>query len=233
MVEMRITYASRFILIAAFALLAFPSDCGGQVKTFPLDSLEALKLHKVSAEPVTHKGRKAIRVTEPPGTTDRGEDRLVILTGTEFQDGVIELDVAGRPREGAAEAARGFVGFAFRVAPDLSKFECLYLRPTNARADDQVRRNHSVQYISFPDFPWQRLRKETPEKYETYVDLAPGEWTKVKIEVRGVKAQLYVHGAEQPALLVNDLKLGETKGAIALWIGPGTEAHFANLRISR
>jgi hypothetical protein len=131
------------------------------------------------------------------------------------------------------EGARGFVGIAFRAAADGSKFECIYLRPTNGRAEDQVRRNHSVQYVSHPEFPWQRLRKEFPEKYETYVDLAPGEWTQVRVEVKGAKARLYVHGNPQPALLVDDLKMGAAKGAVALWIGPGTVAHFANVRISR
>lgn len=214
-------------------LLVAVSSLAAQTRTFPLDSIEGLKLRHVSAEAVTYQGRKAIRVTEPPGATGQGEDKLAVLTGTEFQDGVIEVDLAGRPGGGATEGARGFVGVAFRVAPDVSKFECFYLRPANGRADDQVRRNHSVQYVSFPDFPWQRLRKETPEKYEAYADLVPGEWTKVKIEVRGAKARLYVHGAGQPALVVNDLKLGEGQGAVALWIGPGTEAHFTNLRVSR
>ena len=122
---------------------------------------------------------------------------------------------------------------AFRVSPEAAKYECFYLRPTNGRADDQVRRNHSTQYISFPDFPWQKLRKEFPEKYESYVDLVPGEWTKVKIEVRGDKALLYVGGAPQPVLVVNDLKLGQSQGGIALWVGPGTVAHFADLRVSK
>jgi hypothetical protein len=40
------------------------------------------------------------------------------------------------------------------------------------------------------------------------VDLVPGEWTKIKIDVSGAKAQLYVNGALQPVLVVNDLKLG-------------------------
>ena len=96
-----------------------------------------------------------------------------------------------------------------------------------------MRRNHSVQYISFPDYPWQRLRKEESEKYESYVDLVPGEWTKVKIVIEGVRARLYVHGSEQPTLIINDLKNGESKGALGLWIGPGTEAHFANLRVTQ
>lgn len=203
----------------------------GQTKTLPLDSLDALKPHKVKAEAATLKGRKGIRVTDAVSTAGEGnEDRLVLVAGAEFQNGVIEIDLAGEPGPGASEQARGFSGVAFRAAPDVSKFECIYLRPTNGRAEDQVRRNHSVQYFSFPDFPWFRLRKEFPEKYETYVDLVPGEWTKVKIEVSGARARLYVHGAAQPSLLVNDLKLGEAKGLIGLWIGPGTVAHFSNLR---
>jgi len=84
-----------------------------------------------------------------------------------------------------------------------------------------------------PGFPWHLLRKDFPEKYESYVDLVAGEWTRVRIEVRGDKARLYVNGVEQPTFLVNDLKQGQSKGSVALWIGPGTLAHFANLRISQ
>lgn len=198
-------------------------------QTIPLDSLAGTKVHKVKADPAVFKGRKALRVTD---AAEAGEDRLVVLGNTNLLDGSIEVDLAGEPGPGASEQARGFVGVAFRIAPDASKFECFYLRPTNGRAEDQVRRNHSAQYFSFPDFPWFRLRKESPEKYESYVDLVPAEWTKVKIEVRADKARLFVHGAAQPALVVNDLKHGATRGAVGLWIGPGTVAHFADLRIT-
>jgi len=201
-------------------------------QSISLNSLQGMKLNKVKAEPVTYKGRQAMKVIDAiPGAVEPNEDRLVVLTSTDFKDGVIEVEVAGEPGIGAVVAARGFTGIAFRVAADVSKFECFYLRPTNGRADDQVRRNHSLQYIS--SAPWQKLRSEFPEKYESYADLVPAEWTKVRIEVSGVKAKLFVNGATQPSLIVNDLKLGDTKGAIGLWIGPGTVAHFANLKISR
>ena len=68
--------------------------------------------------------------------------------------------------------------------------------------------------------------------YESYTDLVPGQWTKVRVEATGGKARLYVDGAGQPTLIVNDLKHGESEGAIALWIGPGTEGYFANLQVS-
>jgi hypothetical protein len=51
--------------------------------------------------------------------------------------------------------------------------------------------------------------------------------------VRGESARLYVHGQEQPTLIVKDVKSGaQTRGAVALWIGPGTIAHFRNLTVT-
>ncbi|HEU4874029.1 MAG TPA: family 16 glycoside hydrolase [Pyrinomonadaceae bacterium] len=217
------------VLVATLSIFLAP---GIHAQTVSLDAMDQLKLVNVKAEPVNFKGRKALRVSDAAAAGTGDEGRLVILPKTDFQDGIIEVDLAGEPGPGAGEGARGFVGMAFRVAADASRFECFYLRPTNGRAEDQVRRNHSAQYISNPGFPWHLLRKEFPEKYETYVDLVAGEWTKVKIEVRGEKARLYVNGVEQPTMLVNDLKQKQSKGAIALWIGTGTVAHFANVRIS-
>jgi hypothetical protein len=226
-----------------FVLIAFlnaPLAVGfTQVKpaTIPLDDLNEMQPRNVKTEQVTYKGRKALRVTDAGPANVPDGIQLVILKKTEFQDGVIEIDLTGEPGPNAGTEARGFVGIAFRVnldtSKDAAKYECFYLRPTNGRADDQMRRNHSTQYISYPDFPWFRLRKEFPEKYESYVDLVPGEWTKVKIEVRGEKARLYVHDSPQPVLIVNDLKQGQSQGQIALWVGAGTVAHFGNLRVSR
>jgi len=157
----------------------------------------------------------------------------VVIEGSDFSSGTIEAEIAGALAPGATGGARGFVGIAFRLQKDLKTYDAFYLRPTNGRADDQERRNHAAQYIAHPDWPWFRLRKETPSRYESYVDLVPGEWTKVRIEVRGDKARLFVHDQAQPTLVVNDVKSGaQASGAVALWLGPGTLAHFRNLRVS-
>jgi hypothetical protein len=198
-------------------------------RTFALDSTAGLVARGVDLESVEHRGRSAVRVTEMPAYLG---DRMAIVDSAEFKDGAIEVLVAGTPAAGAVEGARGFIGIAFRLRPDLRQMECLYIRPTNGRADDQLRRNHSTQYVSHPDFPWQRLRQEAPGVYESYVDLEPGAWTAVRIAVSGTRARLYVHGADQPALIVNDLKLGTAGGSVALWIGPGTEGYFSDLRIT-
>jgi len=183
----------------------------------------------VSIAPANYKGRSAIQVIAKPDAANGTSYALV--KEASFRDGVIEVDVAGQPAAGAAAAARGFIGIAFRIQGD-GRYEYIYLRPTNGRADDQVRRNHSTQYSSFPDFDFARSRQEAPEKYESYVDLQPGVWTRYKIEVDGRNARLYVNGAEQPCLIVNDLKLDPQAGGVALWVGPGTEGYFANLKIT-
>ena len=219
---------ARTLILSAVALLAVT---GSRAQSLPITP-DRLDLRNVKAEAVNYKGRAAVRLTDAGAAELDDAGRLAIVRGSSFTDGTIELDLTGDTVAGAPVTARGFVGLAFRVAADATHFECLYLRPKNGRAADQLQRNHSTQYISFPGFPWEKLRIETPGKYESYVDIVPGEWTKVKIVVSGDKAQLFVNGAEQPALLVNDLKQPRSAGAIALWVGVGTVAHFANLKVS-
>jgi hypothetical protein len=186
-------------------------------------------LHNVKAEAVNYNDKPAVRLDALPDAANGAS--YAILKGSRFHNGTIEVELAGKPGANAGPGARGFIGIAFRVQGN--RYEYIYLRPTNGRADDQIRRNHSTQYGSHPDFDFDRLRKEAPEKYESYVDLEPGAWTKYRIVIDGTKARLYVHGAAQPCLIVNDMKLGDSEGAVALWIEPGTEGYFTNLRITQ
>jgi hypothetical protein len=174
----------------------------------------------------TYRGCRSVRVEPAMGPESPTASGLALIPKRVFHNGVIELRIAGEVARGADSGARGFVGIAFRVQTDRRHFEMFYLRPTNGRADNQLRRNHSLQYVSEPEFPWERLRGQTPGQYESYADLQPDVWTRVRIEVHGVKARLFVNGASQPSLIVNDLKHGDTSGAIALWAGPGAIAHF-------
>lgn len=203
------------------ALLAIAPLLSGQ-------TVEQLTPHQVKLAGVDYKGKRAVKVEED-GQVQNGE-AYAVLKGTAFHNGEIELEMAGLPAAGSQAAARGFVGIAFRIAD--GKFEYIYLRPTNGRAEDQVRRNHSVQYSAHPSFGFDVSRREAPEKYESYADLEPGVWTKYRITVEGTKARLYVNGAAQPCLIVNDLKLGDSTGSVALWIGPGTEAYFTGLKVT-
>jgi len=190
-------------------------------------TVDQLTPHNVKLQSVDYLGKRAIKITED-GQIANGEAYAVVKDAV-FHNGSIEVELAGRPAGGATEGARGFIGIGFRLQND--RFEYIYLRPTNGRVDDQVRRNHSTQYSMHPDFSFAVSRQQAPEKYESYVDLEPGVWTRYRITVDGTKARLYVNGAAQPCLIVNDLKLGDSSGGVALWIGPGTEGYFTGLDI--
>lgn len=211
---LRVTTGAAFSLLLAMPLAA--------------QTVDRLESRNATIAAATFKGRAAVQVVAAPDAENATS--YAIVKDTAFRDGTIEVDLAGQPGAGAGSGARGFIGIAFRLQGDT--YEYIYLRPTNGRADDQVRRNHSTQYGAHPDFDFARLRKDAPEKYESYVDLEPGVWTKYKIVVDGRTARLYVHGADQPCLVVNDLKLEPRSGAVALWVGPGTEGYFANLTVT-
>ena len=193
---------------------------------------EGLTLINVTAEHAAYRGVEALRVIERSGPRDTvagSGHALAIIPGSDFAEGTIELQVAGLPRAGADTSLRGFIGIAFHVQPRGQAFRSFYIRPTNGRSQDQLRRNHATQYIAEPDYPWYRLRREHPGVYESYVDMVPGEWTSLRIEVQRDRAMLYVGGAEQPTLIINDLKAGTARGALALWIGLGTEGYFSDM----
>jgi len=234
------TRPTPYPLAVAVALVLPVAAIGQQVRTYPLEGPDGLRLHNVKAEPATLDGKKGLRITITEEAAARlqrmtpeernGFETLAVIEGLDFSDGVIEAEIAGIPAPGAGEGARGFVGVAFRLQTDTRTYDAFYLRPTNGRADDQERRNHATQYIAHPEWPWFRLRRETPSKYEAYVDLVTGAWTKIKIEVAGQRARLYVHDQPQPTLIVNDVKSGAgARGAVALWLDAGTIAHFRNL----
>lgn len=207
----------------ALLLLAAVQLCLGAMPTenIPLKSPKSLELRKTEAEIVTYRGRRALRLTEAPSGAGQ---LLAIVQDRPFHNGTIELDLAGALSNRAAKTDRGFIGIAFRMQPDEAHYECIYIRPTNGRAQDQLRRNHSTEYESMPDWPWYRLRRESPGVYESYADMTEGEWIHMKIVVRGTRATLYLGSATQPCLLVNDLKLGDVHGAVALWGGSGRSA---------
>jgi hypothetical protein len=203
---------------------------------FALDDVAQVKARNVTVRAVTYRGSPALEVRRTAMGEAPDIDTFAYIPDLDFHDGTIELDVAGDVLPGAPPGARGFVGLVFRIDTSDGAFACegLYLRPTNGRADDQVRRNHATQYFSYPGYDFDRLRRESPGKYESYVDLEPGAWTAMRAEVRGAGAKLYVAGASQPCLIVSDLKRGPTAhGSVGLYVDNGTDGHFRNLRIRR
>jgi len=179
-------------------------------------------------------GNQTLRVAKDPAVTEVDEPTFAKLVDSDFKNGIIEVRVLSKLLANAPDYARGFIGIAFRIDENNSKFEGIYIRPTNGRADDQLRRNRSTQYFSHPDFKFDRLRNESSGMYESYADMGLNEWIKIKIEIKDEKAKLYLNESSQPVLVVNDLKHGaDSSGGIGLWIDIGTDGYFADLRIKK
>ncbi|MEM9523199.1 MAG: hypothetical protein AAF982_04270 [Pseudomonadota bacterium] len=217
--------------------LADPGFTEGS-EAYPLFNADNTTSHEVTATPARYKGRDGLKITVDPdhgSLPEGGCDNCTYLAidGIDFGDGMIEVEVAGRPGPDASRANRGFVGIVFRADTDAESFEGVYLRPANATAPQQIRRNHTVQYFSFPDYPWMRLREESPGHYESFAPVVTGAWTRLRIEVKGHGMKLFTDGSAIPALVVNDLKHGADKrGTIGLFTEPETEAYFRNLVVT-
>ena len=115
-----------------------------------------------------------------------------------FTDGEIEFDVRGKDIQG-----HSFVGIAFHVTSERD-FDAVYLRPFNFQAADSARHAHAVQFVSSPDYPWDRFRSEQPGVFEKAVpaSLDPNAWIHVMVRVRGPNVDVFLDHAATPVLSV-------------------------------
>ena len=227
--RMRVATLAMLLSLSVSPIVAEPNAI-----TLPSNDASVVRPRNVTVAAAHYGGSDAleVRLTGPYLGPDK--DTFAFVPDLDFHDGTIEVDVAGSPLPNAPSGARGFVGVAFRIDATGGgfAFEGFYIRPTNGRAEDQVRRNHSTQYFSYPGYDFDRLRREAPGQYESYADLVPGEWTHLRLEVSGATARLFVGTAPQPVLIVHDLKRGpDAHGTVGLWVDSGTDGHFRNLSI--
>lgn len=219
--------------ILFISLFIFSKGLYAQKIKLEAKNLEAnrvtLSFEKLNGDKVV----KVIKIIKDSTVIPVDEPTFAKLKDVRFKNGVIEVKVLSRLLKNAPAYARGFIGIAFRIDDKNEKFESIYIRPTNGRVDDQVRRNHSIQYFSYPDFKFDKLRKISPEMYESYADMGLNEWITMRIEVQGKEAKLFLNNSKYPVLVVKDLKLGEnTEGGIGLWSEIGTEGFFKDLKVT-
>ena len=214
----------------SFLLLFFFLVASSFAQTVKLEGHEFEAVGSFVSQEILN-NKKVIKVIKDSSIQKSDEPTYARLKNIDFTNGVIEVKVLSRLLKTAPEYARGFIGVAFHINESNSKFESIYLRPTNARANDQVRRNHSIQYFAYPDYTFDRLRKESPERYESYADMELNQWITMRIEIKGKEAKLFLNNNKQPSLVVSDLKFGA--GSIALWVDIGTEGYFTDLKITK
>lgn len=156
------------------------------------------------------------------------------LTNLDFENGTIEVKMLSQIQDPSPFAgAQGFIGVAFRISEDDSVYESIYLRPKVGRSDNQYARNHTVQYYSYPDYKFDRLRKEADGMYETTAPVNINEWITMRIEVKGEKAYMFINDAKYSTFVVEKMKGKTTHGSIALWVDIGTIGYFKDLKVTK
>ena len=96
---------------------------------------------------------KVLRVVKSGKINEYDENTYAKLVDSSFHNGIIEVKMLSRLLKDAPDFARGFIGIAYRINEDDTKFESFYVRPTNGRqCDDPVRKQHGCQYFSYPTY---------------------------------------------------------------------------------
>jgi hypothetical protein len=170
---------------------------------------------------LTDGARKGIRVSAAEG------EFPVYFQGVDFANGTLEFDVKGQDVQGAS-----FVGVAFHGV-DGTTFDGIYFRPFNFKTPDQARVVRAVQYISHPAYPWQKLRADTPNKYEKPVNPVPDPngWFHARVVVASPKVSVFVDEGKEPCLVVDQLS-DRKKGLVGIWVGNTSGGDFANFKIT-
>ncbi|HSW28972.1 MAG TPA: hypothetical protein VLH75_05675 [Longimicrobiales bacterium] len=186
-----------------------------------LSDAGAAQLHNRSIEVVREGGRTVARLDARAG------EGGVLLDGVRLGDGSIEVDLRGKD-----VAQQSFLGIAFHFV-DWTTYDAVYFRAFNFRAAGEEQRSHAVQYVSHPVNTWQKLRAESPGRFEAGIEPQPepNGWFHARIVLANSRVEVYVNGATAPSLVVDDL--GEAKvGGVALWAGNQSDGAYTNLTIT-
>jgi len=174
---------------------------------------------------------KVLRIINTEKVEEPDENTYAKLLDSTFHNGIIEVKMLSRLLKDAPSHARGFIGIAYRINNDDTKFESFYVRPTNGRlCKDPVRKAHGCQYFSYPKYTFAYFREHNITKYEAPVNIDLNEWIKLKAVIEDRQAQFYIN--DEIVLEVDDMKHGGyLTGAVGLFVDIGTEAFFKDLKI--
>ena len=153
-------------------------------------------------------------------------DGLAILNEVEFETGTIEVDLMGENNPG-----KSFIGIAFNIQND-STYEAIYFRPFNFVADEQIRKEHMVQYIFHPEYGWNRLRTERTGEFEAQLPNPPNpdEWFRAFITVTQDRVQVRLSEIGEPVLEVPRLS-DPLSNKIGYWVGHNSSGRFDKFNI--
>lgn len=206
---------------------------------------QTFELHNVTGSIIEFDGHKVLKIERDLNalpfdvnniekTVD--EPHYARLIGLEdFENGTIEVNMYSQiqdppPYPGVA----GFIGVYFRIKGDDSAFEGIYLRPKVGRSGKQLSRNHAVQYISYPHAKFDTLRKSYPPgSYEGSAPVALNEWIKMRIEVNGESAEMFINDLKYSSFIVDKMLGNHKTGGVGLYVDIGTIGYFKDLKVTK
>ncbi|MGX7150177.1 hypothetical protein [Enterococcus ureasiticus] len=196
-------------------------------ETTPIEAVHTdVEYTKLHGEPV-------LRVVKKDKLMEFDENTYAKLAESSFHNGTIEVKMLSRLLPDAPDFARGFIGIAFRINDTDTKFESFYVRPTNGRIEDPVRKNRGVQYFSYPKYTFDYFRNLGITDFEGPADIGLDEWISLKAVINGAQGEFYLNNSEEPVLVVENMKHGaDTRGKIGLFVDIGTEAFFKDLKVT-
>jgi hypothetical protein len=214
-------YKNKWALTALLLLSSALFAAGQRVKHYNLVRL--LQENKLETSP-----NAGTHVLDAPGKEAITTTGVVWLKGNTFKQGAIDIDLRGKD-----VFLKSFLGIAFH-ASDTATYDLVYFRPFRFRHPDIPTRKWSVQYMSLPDFDYDKLRKAQPGVYENDINPAPAadDWFHVTIAIERDSILVYVNHSATPSLKVKKLN-EKTGGKIGLWSSQGAlSGDFANLAIT-
>lgn len=193
----------------------------------------SLKAVNTAIDHVELDGESVLRVVKKNKIMQFDENTYAKINDICFHNGTIEVKMFSRLLPDAPDFARGFIGIAYRINDDDTKFESYYVRPTNGRnCDDPLRKTHGSQYFSYPYYTFSYFRENNITQYEAPVEVDLNEWIQLKAIIQDSTAQFFINDMAHPILIVDDMKHGsDLKGAIGFFVDIGTEAFFKDLKI--
>jgi hypothetical protein len=229
----------KYSIILLFSLCAF-ATFGQKLKL----KNQEFELRNVTGSIIKFQGKKVLKIERDlkafPFDINRVEATVDdihyarLLDLGDFENGTIEVKMYSQIQNPSPFAgAAGFIGVYYRIQEDDSAFESIYLRPKVGRAENQLHRNHTVQYFSYPNFKFDTLRKIAPFKYEGSAPVALNEWIKMRIEVNGETAEMFINDMKYSSFIVDKMLGKNKKGYVGLYVDIGTVGYFKDLKVTK
>lgn len=229
-------------------LLILPVICLLSLESFGQNlrfGKQTFELHNVTGEIIKFQGDKVLKIERDlkalpfdekkleTTVDDRHYARLIDID--DFENGTIEVKMYSQIQNPSPYApAAGFIGLYYRIAADDSAWESIYLRPKVGRINNQMARNHAVQYFSYPDFKFQTLRDKFPAgSYEGSAPVMLNEWITMRLEINGETAEMFINNMKYSSFIVNKMLGKNKKGYVGLYVDIATTGYFKDLKVTK